>query len=195
MTKIQIITGSTRPGRINTKAADWIYELASQRPDLDVELVDIADYQLPLFDEAMPPMMAQGNYSKEHTKNWAEKIKEADGYIFVAAEYNRGPAGALKNAIDYLNVEWKNKAAGFVGYGTVGGARAIEQLRLNLAELHVATVRDAVYFTPQNGFDNYSDIKSNDGHLYDANNMLDSLTSWAGALKSVREPAAELVAA
>ena len=186
MLKVQIIAGSTRPGRVNEKAVKWIYELAKQRQNLNIEVVDIADYNLPLLDEPVPPMAANRQYTREHTKKWSEKINQADGYIFVTPEYNRGISAALKNAIDYLNPEWRNKTAGFVGYGTVGGARAIEQLRLNLAELHVATVRDASYFNPASGFD-YSDIHPSETHINDANLMLDELTAWAAALKTVRQ--------
>jgi NAD(P)H-dependent FMN reductase len=188
MTKIQVITGSTRPGRFNTQAAEWIYELASQRDDIEVELVDIADYALPLLDEPMPPMM--GQYSKDHTKKWAAKIDEADGFIFVTPEYNHSTSGALKNSIDFLNAEWRNKSAGFVSYGSAGGARAVEHLRGILAELHIATVRDQVMFSPSDGFENYSILKANDPHTASANAMIDEVIAWAGALKGVRqEPA------
>lgn len=184
MLNIQVITGSTRPGRVNEQAAKWIHELASQREDLNVDYVDIADYKLPLLDEPMPPMMHQ--YSKDHTNEWAEKISKADGFIFVTPEYNRGTSAALKNAIDYLNLEWNNKAVGFVGYGTAGASHAVENLRIIASELHMADVRKNVMFTPENGFENYSVIKPNDGHVQAANEMLDQLTKWATALKSIR---------
>jgi NAD(P)H-dependent FMN reductase len=102
----------------------------TKRPtrDAEFELVDIKDFNLPLLDEPVPPSM--GQYSKPHTKVWAAKISSFDGYVFVTPEYNHGISGALKNAIDFLFAEWNNKAAGFVSYGSVGGARAMEQLRL-----------------------------------------------------------------
>ena len=138
--KIAIVTGSTRPGRNNEAVAHWVHKLASQRPDDHHELVDIADYKLPLLDEPMPP--ALGNYTKPHTKAWAQKIASFDGYVFVTPEYNHGIPAALKNAIDFLNREWHNKAAGFVSYGaSASGSRAVEHLRVVLAELMVATVR------------------------------------------------------
>lgn len=187
MTKIQIITGSTRPGRLNKQVADWIYDIASQRDDLEVELVDITDYNLPLLDEPVPP--SQGQYSKDHTKKWAAKIAEADGYIFVAPEYNHGIPGALKNAIDFLYAEWNNKAAGFVSYGSASGVRSVEHLRGVMGELQIADVRAQVMLNLGQDFENYSILKAKDSHVESANTMLDQLTAWAGALKSIREPA------
>jgi NAD(P)H-dependent FMN reductase len=140
--KIAIIIGSTRPGRNGEAVPKWVYEAAQKRSDAEFELVDIGDFNLPLLDETVPPSM--GQYSKPHTKTWAAKIGSFDGYIFVAPEYNHGISGALKNAIDFLLAEWNNKAAGFVSYGGAGGGRAVEQLRLVLAELQIATVRNQV---------------------------------------------------
>ncbi len=114
MVKIAVILGSTKPGRNGKAVAEWIYKLAENRADAKFELVDIADYNLPLYDEPYPAMMQK--YTKEHTKKWSQKIDEFDGYIFVTPEYNHSIPGALKNAIDFLNVEWKNKAVGFVSY-------------------------------------------------------------------------------
>ena len=139
MLRIAIIIGSTRPGRNGEAVGKWVYEIAQKRSDAEFELVDIKDFNLPLLDEPMPPIM--GQYSKPHTKAWAAKIGSFDGYVFVTPEYNHGTSGALKNAIDFLFAEWNNKAAGFVSYGGASGARAVEQLRLNLAEVQMATVR------------------------------------------------------
>src|ERR1051325_8788011 len=115
MLKIAVIIGSTRPGRVGESVAKWVYELAKKRTDAEFELVDIADYNLPLLDEPVPPSM--GQYSHEHTKKWAAKIASFDAYVFVTPEYNHGISGALKNALDYLYREWNNKVAGFVSYG------------------------------------------------------------------------------
>ena len=142
MLNVAIVTGSTRPGRHNDAVAQWVYGIAQARTDAEFEFVDIADFKLPLLDEPVPPSM--GQYMHEHTKTWAKKIASFDGYVFVTPEYNHGIPGSLKNAIDFLNSEWANKAAGFVGYGAAGGSRAVEQLRLVLAELRVATVRAGV---------------------------------------------------
>jgi len=122
--KIAVIIGSTRPGRVGVSVAKWVYEQAKQRADAEFELVDIKDFNLPLLDEPVPPSL--GQYSKEHTKNWAAKINSFDGYVFVTPEYNHSIPGALKNAIDFVYREWNNKAAGF---GSAGGVRAVEHLR------------------------------------------------------------------
>jgi NAD(P)H-dependent FMN reductase len=119
--------------------ARWVHSVSKDRQDAEVELVDIADYKLPLLDEPVSPIF--GQYTQEHTKRWAAKIASFDVYVFVTPEYNHGISGALKNAVDYLYREWNNKAAGFVSYS---GARAVEHLRLVMAEVMVATVRAQV---------------------------------------------------
>ncbi len=126
---------STRPGRNGEAGAKWVHEIAQKRSDAEFELVDIKDFNLPLLDEPVPSIM--GQYSKPHTKAWAAKIGSFDGYVFVTPEYNHGISGALKNAIDFLFREWNDKAAGFVSYGGAGGARAVEQLRLVMAEVQI----------------------------------------------------------
>ncbi len=115
---IAIIIGSTRPGRNGEAVAKWVCEIAQRRTDAEFELVDIKDFNLPLLDEPVPPIM--GQYSKPHTKAWAARIGSFDGYVFVTPEYNHGVPGALKNAIDFLFREWNDKAAGFVSYGGAG---------------------------------------------------------------------------
>ena len=139
MLKIGIILGSTRPGRVGEQVAKWTYELASKRKDVEFELVDLADFNLPVLDE--PNLAGMAKYTKDHTKAFSKKIAEFDGYIFVTGEYNHTIPGALKNALDYLYVEWNNKVAGFVSYGSAGGSRAVEHLRQVMAELQVADVR------------------------------------------------------
>lgn len=116
MPKIGIIIGSTRPGRNAEAVAKWVHELASKRTDAEFELIDLVDYNLPVLDEPYPAVFQ--NYTHEHTKKWSKKIAEMDGFIFVTPEYNHAVGGALKNAIDFLNVEWNNKAVGFVSYGS-----------------------------------------------------------------------------
>src|SRR5947209_20163624 len=142
MLKIAIIIGSTRPNRNGEAVAKWVYQVAKKRSDAEFELVDIKDFNLPLLDEPVPPSL--GQYTKEHTRAWAAKIDSFDAYVFVTPEYNHGTSGALKNAIDFLYKEWNNKAAGFVGYGSALGARAVESLRLVMGELQVADVRAQV---------------------------------------------------
>src|SRR6266704_1768869 len=155
--RIAIIIGSTRPGRNGEAVAKWVYEIAQKRSDAEFELVDIKDFNLPLLDEPMPPSM--GQYSKPHTKVWAAKIDSFDGYVFVTPEYNHGISGALKNAIDFLFAEWNNKAAGFVGYGSAGGARAVEQLRLVMGEIKIADVRAQVALSLYSDFEDFTTLK------------------------------------
>jgi NAD(P)H-dependent FMN reductase len=187
MTKIAIITGSTRPGRNNQAVAEWIHDIAARRQDAEFELVEIAEFGLPLLDESIPPSMSQ--YSNDHTKAWAAKVATFDGFVFVTPEYNHSTSGALKNAIDFLHVEWNNKAAGFVGYGSVGGARAIEHLRGILAELQVATVRNTVMLSLFTDFENFSDFKPAPFQEGSVNPMLDQVIAWSNALKPLRDAA------
>lgn len=184
MIKIAVVTGSTRPGRNNIAVANWVVEQASKRSDASFELVDIADFNLPLLDEAMPAAYAQ--YSQEHTKKWSEAVKQYDGYIFVVAEYNHSISGALKNAMDYLNVEWNNKAAGFVGYGSAGAVRAVEHMRNIASELQIAHVRNQVQLSLFTDFENFSVFKPADMHLESLTGMLDQLVPWATAMKTLR---------
>jgi NAD(P)H-dependent FMN reductase len=106
MLRIAIVTGSTRPGRNNEAVADWVYGIGKERKDAEFEMVDIANFKLPLLDEAMPPVF--GQYAHEHTKAWSEKMDSFDAYVFVTPEYNHSTSAALKNAIDYLFREWNN---------------------------------------------------------------------------------------
>ena len=185
MTKIAIIIGSTRPGRNGEAVGKWVYEQSKKRDDAKFELVDIQEYNLPLLDEPYPAMMQQ--YSKDHTKKWSEKINEFDGYIIVTPEYNHSTSGALKNAIDYLNVEWADKAAGFVSYGSAGGARSVEHLRQIFAELRVATVRAQVMFSLFTDFVNMSEFKPDPRHESEAEVLFDQVISWSNALKTIRK--------
>jgi NAD(P)H-dependent FMN reductase len=185
MLKIGIILGSTRPGRNGGAVAKWVHELASRRKDAEFELVDIRDFNLPLLDEPVPPSM--GQYSKDHTKTWARKIETFDAFVFVTPEYNHGTSGALKNAIDFLYREWNNKAAGFVSYGSAGGARAVEHLRLISAELQMATVRAQVMLSLATDFENFSTFKPAAQHERSLTTMLDQLVAWGTALRTVRQ--------
>lgn len=184
MINIAIITGSTRPTRVNAKVANWVYELAKERTDAGFELVDIADYNLPLLDEPFSPMLRQ--YQHEHTKRWSEKILSFDGFVFVTPEYNHATSAALKNAIDYLFWEWNHKAAGFVSYGSAGGARAVENLRLVMGELMVADVKAQVLLSMFTDFENYTLFKPAEMHQQALQAMLDQVIQWANALKVVR---------
>ena len=189
MLRIAIIIGSTRPGRKAEAVGKWVYEIAQKRSDAVFELVDIKDFDLPLLDEPVSPIM--GQYTHQHTKTWSAKIASFDAYVFVTPEYNHGTSGALKNAIDFLYHEWVNKAAGFVSYGGAGGARAVEQLRLVMAEVQIATVRNQVLLSMFTDFENFSVFKPASQHEKSVNAMFDQVIAWGGALKTLREQRAK----
>lgn len=184
MVKIGIVVGSTRPGRNGAAVANWIYDIAKKRDDAEFEMIDIADFNLPLLDEPYPAAMRQ--YTKEHTKAWAAKVAEFDGYIFVTPEYNHSTSGALKNAIDYLNAEWNNKAVGFVSYGSAYGVRAVEHLRHIAGELQMADVRNQVMLSLFTDFVNMSEFKPEQIRVDSVPPMLDQVVSWSKALKTIR---------
>jgi len=185
--RIGIIIGSTRPGRNGAQVAEWVAALAAERTDATFELVDLLDYNLPHLDEAVPASM--GQYANEHTRTWAEKVASFDGYIFVTPEYNHSTSGALKNAIDFVYGEWNNRAAGFVSYGSNGGTRAVEHLRLIVGELQIADVRQQVAFSLMTDFENYSVLKAGPQHAAQLSTLLDQLVSWSGALAGTRAAA------
>ena len=184
MLRVAVILGSTRPGRNGEAVAKWVYDVAKKRTDAEFEYVDIKDYELPLLDEPIPPSL--GKYSKDHTKTWAAKIDSFDAFVFVTAEYNHGIPAALKNAIDFLFKEWNNKVAGFVGYGSAGGVRSVEQLRLVMAELQVATVRVQVQLSLFTDFENFSVFKPAPYQETSVNTMLEQVISWGNVLKTLR---------
>jgi NAD(P)H-dependent FMN reductase len=188
MPKIAIILGSTRPGRNGEAVARWVLEHASRRSDAEFELVDLLDFGLPHLDEAMPPSL--GQYAQPHTKAWAEKIAQFDGYVFVTPEYNHSTSGALKNAIDFLYAEWNNKAAGFVSYGSNGGTRAVEHLRLVMAELQIATVRNQVALGLTTDFVNFREFAPQPFQAGRLDAMLDQVVAWSSALAPLRAPVA-----
>jgi len=188
MLKLAVIVGSTRPGRKALDVANWVMDIAGMRGDAIFELVDIQDFNLPLLDEPVPPSM--GQYSQPHTLAWAARIAEFDGFVFVTPEYNHGTSGALKNAIDFLYKEWNHKAAGFVGYGSIGGARAIENLRLVMGELMVADVRAQVMLTLHDDWEHHTGFNPREHHEQAVDAMLDQVVQWSGALKVLRPPVA-----
>jgi NAD(P)H-dependent FMN reductase len=182
MLRIAIIMGTTRPNRKSEVVARWVYDIASKRNDAEYELLDLRDYDLPMFDEPNPP--SRNQYTKEHTKIWSKKISSYDGYIFVTGEYNHSIPAVLKNAIDYLYYEWHNKPAGFVSYGSAGGARAVEQLRQVMGEIHVTDVRQQVLFFIPQDFENYTIFRPKEQHERTLNAMLDNLIAWGEAFKA-----------
>lgn len=192
MIRIAVIVGSTRPGRRALDVARWVMDIAALRGDAAFELVDIQDFNLPLLDEPLPPSL--GKYSQPHTRAWAAKIAPFDGFVFVTPEYNHGTSGALKNAIDYLYKEWNNKAAAFVAYGSAGGVRAIESLRLVMGELMVADVRAQVMLSLFTDFEKFTTFTPDRRHEAEVDIMLDQLVQWSRALRTLR-PDADAIAA
>jgi NAD(P)H-dependent FMN reductase len=186
MTRIAIILGSTRPNRNGEQVARWVYDIAARRDDAEFELVDLRDYPLPHLDEPLSPSL--GQYQNEHTRQWADKIASFDGFVFVTPEYNHSTSGVLKNAIDYLYAEWNNKAAGFVSYGGVGGARAAEHLRLVAGELQMADVRQQVTLSLITEFENFSVLKPGDYSRASLDILLDQVVAWSKALAPLRQP-------
>lgn len=184
MLKVAIIIGSTRPNRKGEAVARWVYEHAKARTDAEFELVDLRDYELPLLDEPESP--GKGNYVHPHTKRWAAKVSSFDAFIFVTPEYNRSAPGALKNAIDFVYKEWNNKAAGFVSYGTVGGARAVEHLRGVMAEVQIADVRAHVALPFATEFENFTAFKPRDKQAANLEVLFDQVIAWGGAMKTLR---------
>jgi NAD(P)H-dependent FMN reductase len=145
--RIQVILGTDRDGRFSEKAGAWLMSRLGARDDIEAELVDLRDYPMPFYDQPTPPAYGHRDYAPEVAR-WADRIDAADGYLIVTAEYNHGYPALLKNAIDHAFPEFNRKPVAFVGYGNVGGARAIEQLRLVLVELEMAPLRHAVHILP-----------------------------------------------
>jgi len=185
MMRIGIVIGSTRPGRVGEGVAQWVHKQATDRGDAIFEIVDLADFDLPHLDEPVPAAMS-ADYQHDHTKRWARAVAACDGFVFVVPEYNHSMNGALKDALDFLYREWKNKAAGFVGYGLVGATRAVEQLRLVLAELHVATVRDQLTLSSFTDFGPDGSCAPAEHHTDILARLLDQVVAWSTALAPLR---------
>jgi NAD(P)H-dependent FMN reductase len=186
--KIAVVIGSTRANRFADKPAAWIAEIGKARGDLDFEIVDLKDYPMPLFAEATSPKW--GASEDETARKWQAKLSQFDGFVFLAAEYNHAPTGVLKNALDYAGEEWGRKPAGFVGYGGVGGARAVEQLRMIAIELQMAPVKAGVHIV----WPDYLAVANNEKKLEEmdhlnqaATALLDDVAWWAKVLKTARE--------
>ncbi|MER8725048.1 NAD(P)H-dependent oxidoreductase [Mesorhizobium sp. M0045] len=186
--KIAIVIGSTRAARFADVPAQWIARIAKSHADIDVEVVDLRDFPLPFFDEVASSAWAPSQ--NEVAQRWQKKVAGFDGFIFTAAEYNHGPTAVLKNAIDYAANEWNKKPAGFVGYGSVGGARAVEQLRLHAVELQMAPVKSAVHIS----WADFLAVKQGDKKLDEfehlnqaATALVNDIAWWARVLKTARQ--------
>ncbi len=186
--RIGIIISTTREGRFGDEPARWVLDMASGRTDLDFEIVDLRDYPLSLFGETDSPAY-NGSLEPGAARRWSRKMAELDGYLFVTAEYNHSVPGVLKNALDHVYPECNRKPAAFVGYGGVGGARAVEQLRLIYIELQMAPTRTAVHI----GMEPYLGVSKHGKRLSDYDYLdksavatLDELAWWTNTLKAGR---------
>lgn len=189
--KVAVIISSTRPTRFGEIPAKWILEKANERPEIAAEIVDLRDFNLPFFDEVASNAWAPSQNAE--AVRWQNKVAEFDAYIVVAAEYNRSITGALKNAFDQAYKEWNGKAIGFVGYGSVGGARAIEHARSIAIELQMANTRSAVHIGGSDfaavhpgfgGTKTLADIEGSIGNS--AKDLLDQIIWWGNATKAAR---------
>jgi len=186
--RLAIIIGSTRPNRFADHPARWIHDHVAKRGDVAAEVLDLRDYPLPFFAETASPIRAP--VQNEVAQRWQKTLAGFDGFIVTAAEYNRGPTAVLKNALDYAYKEYNEKPIAFVGYGGVGGARAIEQLRLIAIELQMAPIRHGVHIQGPA----YLGVIQEGKSLHDfeplnqaARLMLDQLMWWVDALKAARD--------
>ncbi|GHD16325.1 NADPH-dependent FMN reductase [Tianweitania populi] len=184
--KLKIIIGSTRPSRLGPKVAQWFEGAAREHGKFEVELLDLADFNLPVFDEPKHPRMR--DYSHDHTKKWSAAIEPADAYVFVTPEYNYYPPSSLINALDYLVLEWGRKPAAVVSYGGIsGGLRATEALRPLLATLNMMPIPQALpvpLFGTMIGEDGV--FRPTDPIAQGVKPMLDELAIWAEGLQAMR---------
>ncbi len=189
--KIGIVLGSTRQGRLGESVAGWIVDAAAARTAADYELVDLRDYPMPFFDGISPAYVPP---TDPVVQRFAAKIAEFDGYILITPEYNHGYSAVLKNALDSIYGEFNDKAAAFASYGSLSGARAVEQLRLVASELQLAHVRTQLAFSIFTDFEGFgtADVTFTPGpqHAVSAKALFGQLEAWAGALKTVREAVA-----
>lgn len=186
MPKLNVIVASTRPGRIGYPVGQWFAELARQHGGFDVELVDLAEVDLPMYDEPNHPRL--GQYEHQHTKDWSASVGAADAFVFVTPEYNHGISAPLKNAIDYLHNEWQYKPVGFVSYGGVAaGTRAVQMTKQVVVGLKMTPVVEAVAIPFVTQFlDEDGAVEANEMMASSAKAMLDELVRHAETLAPLR---------
>lgn len=187
--RLHVVLSSTRPGRVGETIARWFHGLAVEHGKFDPELVDLAEFNLPVYDEPRHPVLQQ--YEHDHTKRWSASVAAADAFVFVTPEYNYGPTPALLNALDYVYKEWNYKPAAFVSYGGIsGGIRAVQVTKQTLTTLKMVPLVEAVVIQmAAQQLDGNKQFKPGDVHISSANAMLDELLRWAEALKPLRAPA------
>lgn len=187
---IKIIVGSTREGRYADRVAAWVLKQFEKHQNISAEIVDLKDFDMPFFDQPVSPLYNQSPYPHESVVRFTAKIKEGDAFVIIAPEYNHGPTAVLKNAMDWVYHEWNNKPVAFVGYGSVGAARAIEQLRLHSIELQMVPIRNAVHISGEQYFPVYFG-KGNTDEMFahvekQSDAMMEQLFWWADVLKKGR---------
>jgi NAD(P)H-dependent FMN reductase len=192
MTIISVIVGSTRQGRFSEKPAQWIFEHLGKRKEIEARLLDLRDFPMPFFDQAVPPSMpGRPPYPNEVVQKWTAQIGASDGFVFVTPEYNYGTSAVLKNAIDWVYPEWNRKAAAFVSYGSAMGARAVQQLRETAIEVQMAPIRSSVPLPVATLWAHFQGGDVNKGLAemdQQAAAMIDDLLWWTSALKTARQP-------
>jgi len=189
---VQVITGTTREGRFSDKVAAWVVDRLQARGDFEVEAVDLRDHPLPFFD-GVAPARAPREYARDEVAVLGGAIDRADAFVVLTGEYNHGYPAVLKNAMDWTFVEWRRKPVAFVGWGGVGGARAVEQLRQVVIEFEMVPTRFAVHILPD--VMRPAMVAPGDAEALDALGALDprltmladDLAWWAGALATARE--------
>jgi NAD(P)H-dependent FMN reductase len=186
---LQIVIGSTRPGRVGLPVAEWFQEKAVEHGAFEVELVDLAVVGLPFLDE--PELPRFGRYVHQHTRDWSATVSRADAFVFVTPEYNHGPSAAMKNAIDFLHVEWQYKPLGFVSYGGIAaGARAVQMLKQFVLPLKMTPLFETVAIPLVEQFlDEERQFRSNEILDAAAAMMLSELHRVSEALRPLRHPA------
>lgn len=192
--KLQTIICSTRPGRVGPAVARWFHAFAAQHGGFDAKLVDLASFNLPIYDEPLHPRLQQ--YEHEHTRLWAASVAAADAYVFVTPEYNYSPPPSLVNALDFVYKEWNYKPCGFVGYGGVsGGLRAVQMERLHVTTLKMMPMMEGVTVPMvASHIDDDGNFGSNELIDASAQTLLDELLRWAEALRGMRIPGREALA-
>lgn len=192
MLRIGVILGSVRQGRFGDKPAHWIFDELKKRNSVEATFLDLKDFNLPNFDQPVSPAWISEPFKDENVARWTKAIGEQDGFVIVAPEYNRTVGGAMKNAFDWVYPEWNRKAVGFVGYGSTGGARAVEHMRNIAVELQMAPVRQGVHIMWETMAplmqalapvdpSNFAPVQAS------ADAMIDQLLWWSAALKDARE--------
>lgn len=193
--KLQVIVGSVRQGRTTPQISKWVAAEAERQLGCEVEVVDLADYPLPFFEEPVSPQYNPDRQPSDATKKWLDKVAEADAYILVTPEYNRATSAVLKNALDYLDFQFARKPVALVGHGSTGGAQAIASLRIALPGVLAVSVPKATFligasnFIDENGTLNSEVAAQPYGPLTALSGMLEDLKWYSDAMSAARNAA------